>query len=174
MSLMKKKKKKKLDRINIIPILDAVFIFIFFLLMSAQFLEIYEIDSDAPAIAMLSEQDEKKKEPLNLVLEIKKNKLLVKVGMDERVLKKLSNKNMMYDFKGLNRILISIKKKNINETSVIFRPNQNISYEHIVKLMDTVRTVKGEQGPISASNKSGDVITTRTLFNKIIFETNSG
>ena len=41
---------------NLIPIMDAVFIFIFFLLMSAQFIDIYEINSDAPAVVTIDKK----------------------------------------------------------------------------------------------------------------------
>jgi hypothetical protein len=38
-------KIKKPEKLNLVPILDSVFIFIFFLLMSAQFVDVYEIGS---------------------------------------------------------------------------------------------------------------------------------
>ena len=59
-----KRKKKKVERLNLIPILDAVFIFIFFLLMSAQFLEIYQVGSDLPIAT--DAPPPKDKDPLNL------------------------------------------------------------------------------------------------------------
>jgi biopolymer transport protein ExbD len=38
-----RKRKKPEEKLNLVPIMDSVFIFIFFLLMSASFLKIYEI-----------------------------------------------------------------------------------------------------------------------------------
>ena len=56
-----KKKKDKKVKPNLIPILDAVFIFIFFLLISAQFIDVYEINSDAPAVVTVDRKIDKKK-----------------------------------------------------------------------------------------------------------------
>ena len=63
-----RRRMKKPPKLNLIPILDAIFIFIFFLLMSAQFIDIYEIGSDAPITSTSS--PENKKPPLNLTLEL--------------------------------------------------------------------------------------------------------
>ena len=41
---------KKPEKPNLIPIMDAVFIFIFFLLMSAQFIDLFEIGSSVPMV----------------------------------------------------------------------------------------------------------------------------
>ena len=47
----RRKRKEPVKRLNLIPILDAVFIFIFFLLMSANFIKIYEVQSDVPIVS---------------------------------------------------------------------------------------------------------------------------
>ena len=47
----RRKTKKQMAKPNLIPILDAVFIFIFFLLMSANFIKIFEISSDVPIVS---------------------------------------------------------------------------------------------------------------------------
>ena len=69
---MRVRTKKKVPKLNLIPILDAVFIFIFFLLMSAQFVEIYEIGSDAPTVKNVTKNN--KEDPLNLTVDVFKNK----------------------------------------------------------------------------------------------------
>ena len=55
--------KKKKQGLNLIPILDAIFILIFFLLMSAQFVKIYEIGSDVPIVSDQEPPKDKKKPP---------------------------------------------------------------------------------------------------------------
>ena len=77
---MKRKRMNKIPKLNLIPILDAVFIFIFFLLMSAQFVDIYEIGTDAPAVAEIEEEKDKTP-PLNLTLVITHNRLTLKKGL---------------------------------------------------------------------------------------------
>jgi biopolymer transport protein ExbD len=76
------RKIKKPEKLNLVPILDSVFIFIFFLLMSAQFVDVYEIGSALPMVKEAPEQTKSDKDPLNLTLEIDKEKgIVVKTGM---------------------------------------------------------------------------------------------
>ncbi len=47
----RKRKKKGYAPLNLVPIMDAVFIFIFFLIMSSSFVKMFEIQSDVPIIS---------------------------------------------------------------------------------------------------------------------------
>ncbi|OFZ22751.1 MAG: hypothetical protein A2202_00610 [Bdellovibrionales bacterium RIFOXYA1_FULL_36_14] len=155
---------------NLIPIMDAVFIFIFFLLMSAQFIDIYEINSDAPAVVTIDKKIDKK-DPLNLVLEITKDSIIIKTGLSEKTHFELNKKtDGKYDLEKLNKMLAEIKLKNIDEDAVILRPISTVSYADIVKIMDTTRETSHNQ-ILTARNKKGELIKTTSLFNKIIFET---
>src|SRR5690606_36928263 len=71
---------KKPEKLNLVPILDSVFIFIFFLLMSAQFVDVYEIGSSVP-MTKEAKEEKQEKDPLNLTLEITKTKIVVKTGL---------------------------------------------------------------------------------------------
>jgi biopolymer transport protein ExbD len=168
---MRRRKKAGMVKPNVIPILDAVFIFIFFLLMSAQFLEIYEIGSDAPAVKTISEDNKDKRPPLNLTMEIKPSKLIIKTGVDGIIYKTLDLVAGEYDFKTLNKVLSEIKTKHVDETSIILRPSEKVPYKKIVYLMDSVRSVDKDGPTIVAKNKQGRAVETRTLFDQIIFET---
>jgi len=163
-------RKKKKEKLNLIPIMDAVFIFIFFLLMSAQFIDIYEIESDAPSVVTIDKKISNDK-PLNLILEITRQNITVKSGLNENSIKKFNkNSEGKYDFDSLNTSLTEIKLKNIDENSVIFRPNSDVPYEDLIQIMDFAMKVKGEK-IISATNKKGEIVKTNFLFDKIIFET---
>jgi biopolymer transport protein ExbD len=165
-----KRKNKKQQKLNLIPILDAVFIFIFFLLMSAQFLEIYEIDSDAPAVKMVDKDDKKKKEPLNLTLEISKNKIKVLTGVEAKLVTSIDMKDKEYDLEKLKKTLVDIKMKNSTESSVVLRPSENVPYEQIIKIIDTTRKLKDSEPELIVETKDGQK-KTRKLFDQIIFET---
>ncbi len=171
MGFRTKKKKAAPCKPNVIPILDAVFIFIFFLLMSAQFLEIYEIGSDAPAVMTVQEDKKDKKPPLNLTLEISKEQILVKTGLDGNIAKTIGLKNDNYDLELLSKALVDIKKKHVGETSVIIKPSKDVLYKKVVYIMDTCREVPNEVGAVVAKNDKGETVETRELFNQIIFET---
>ncbi|MBL6988661.1 MAG: biopolymer transporter ExbD [Bacteriovoracaceae bacterium] len=170
MGYFKREQKKRVVKPNLIPILDAVFIFIFFLLMSAQFVDIYEIGSDAPAISTIEHDSDKN--PLNLVLEISRTNITVKKGLDGRTVKRLSVlTNGEFDLESLNSLLINIKKDNMKEESIIFRPSSTVPYAKLVKIMDSVREVKGEDNETSFKNNKGELVVISTLFNRVIFET---
>jgi biopolymer transport protein ExbD len=171
MAFRQKKKKAAACKPNVIPILDAVFIFIFFLLMSAQFLEIYEIGSDAPAVKTVSQDNKDKKPPLNLTLEVAPSSITVKTGLDGNVVKTVGLKDGNYDFGDLAAALVNLKKKHVGETSVVIKPDSKVEYKKLVFIMDTCREVPNGQPTIVAKNDKGETVETRDLFNQIIFET---
>jgi len=153
-----KRKLKKMEKLNLIPILDSVFIFIFFLLMSAQFIQIHEIGSDAPAVKT-TDSIKDDKPPLNLTLVISRNQLVVKTGVPETTHREIASIDGEYNHKELRTVLFELKKKHEQEKSIIFRPDATVNYKALVNLMDSVREYKE---PSQASVQ---------LFNQIIFET---
>ena len=165
------RKKPKLVKPNVIPILDAVFIFIFFLLMSAQFLEIYEIGSDAPAVKTVDQDNKDKKPPLNLTLDISKQRIVVKTGLDGNIVKTIGLKDGNYDLLDLNKTLAEIKKKHVSEESIVLKPQDGVQYKKVVYIMDSVRELEKEEPTIIAKNDKGETVETRELFKQIIFET---
>lgn len=171
MAFRQRKQKKPNCKPNVIPILDAVFIFIFFLLMSAQFLEIYEIGSDAPAVKTISEDNKDKKPPLNLTLEVKNENIIIKTGLDGNIAKTVGLKDGNYDLGDLAQALTNLKIKHVGETSVIIKPDSKVQYKKLVFIMDTCREVPSGQPSIVAKNDKGETVETRELFNQIIFET---
>lgn len=164
----RRRKPKKMEKLNVIPILDAVFIFIFFLLMSAQFLKIYEIGSDAPAVTTINDKKDKRP-PLNLILDITKSAIDVKTGLDEVLFKSIPAKSGEHDIDALKTALVEIKRSHIDETSIIFRPKSKVPYKNLVKIMDAVRNL--ETGNVTGKNLKGKLVETQTLFDQIIFET---
>lgn len=164
------RKSKAVEKLNVIPILDAVFIFIFFLLMSAQFLNIHEIGSDAPAVSTIDPEKDKKP-PLNLVLSINRSSIAIKTGLDGELFKTIGKKGDDYDYDLLNKTLVQIKQKHIDEESVILKPDSSVPYEDIIKIIDYSRDVKEKDKVVSGTNKKGEKVQTRDLFKQIIFET---
>jgi biopolymer transport protein ExbD len=160
-----RRKKKKTPRLNLIPILDAIFIFIFFLLMSAQFIDIYQIGSDAPISA--SSDEHPKKEPLNLTLELTGKKIVVKTGMDANVFKSYTVNNL----KQLNEGLIELKKMHPEENSAIIKPSSNFKYDKIIAVIDHTREIRKKDTYLTITDKSNQKKPSKVLFDKIIFET---
>lgn len=162
---MRGRKKKKTQKLNLIPILDAIFIFIFFLLMSAQFIDIYEIGSDAPITSTSTKKLDKK--PLNLTLVLKDEQVIVKTGVEETTYKT----HQFSDLGALNETLMELKKKHPEESSAIIKPFKNFKYKKIVKVIDNTREITKPNVYITALDKNNRKYPTKILFEKIIFDT---
>lgn len=161
------RKMKKPPKLNLIPILDAIFIFIFFLLMSAQFIDIYQIGSDAPITSTAS--SEMKKPPLNLTMVLSGNKITIKTGLDENIYKtyKFSDEALAK----MNEDLIALKKQNPTEDSVILKPSHSFKYNQIVKVIDHSREIVKPNVYITAVDAKNRKVPSKKLFERIIFET---
>ena len=138
---MKIKKGQGMARLNLIPILDAIFIFIFFLLMSAEFVQLVEISINKTSVR----NDLNKKEGLSLNLFLGENDVVIeteKNGKKERnKIKGLVGENK---FEEVYKKIIEIKRKNIQERKVTIIPNRKVKYEKIIRIMEVVRTIKKE------------------------------
>lgn len=165
----RRKFRKSFTKPNITPILDVVFIFIFFLLMSANFVKLFEVSSNIPIV---SESDPPKsdKPPLSLTLIINKNSLVLKSGYPLRTLRVFKrDAENKYNFENLHNYLIKIKSKNLNEKTIIFEPRFDIEYESLIKIMDTVRVFRPTDQTFYRKLKNGTDVKIKELFDDIIF-----
>jgi biopolymer transport protein ExbD len=164
----RRKNKKKQD-LNLIPILDSVFILVFFLLMSAQFVKIYEIGSDVPIV---SDQEPPKdlKKPLALTVEISPKGFTIKTGVPAQTYKSISKtQSGDYDLFALHDTLVQIKKNNLSEETIVLEPVTDLNYEEIVKIMDAVRKLENTDDALFRKDKNDVQIQIKTLFSKIMF-----
>lgn len=165
----KRRANKEESKLNLIPILDAVFIFIFFLLMSAQFIKIYEISSDVPIVSNSPPPKDNKK-PLALTLQVTNSGFTIKTGVPSTTRNIISKtSDGAYDFLKLHDYLITLKKKHLNEKTIILEPQINLSYEEIVKIMDAVRMFNNTDEALYIKDKDGLDMKVKELFSKIIF-----
>lgn len=164
-----RKRRKPQERLNLVPIMDAVFIFIFFLLMSASFLKIYEIGSDVPIISS-AEPPKQDKNPLALTLIIETDEVKVARGIPSRIVQRFPREATgEFNYEALHTYLIDLKKDNLNEETAILQPVGDVTYEEIVKIMDAVRTLRRTDEAIFKKNKEGIDEKLKNLFSKIIF-----
>lgn len=163
-----RKAKKKQEGLNLIPILDAVFIFIFFLLMSTQFVKIFEIGSDIPIVSN-QEPPKSKKKPLALTVAIKKRGFVVSTGIPSKVVSSIKKLNGEYDIDTLHNFLVKLKQGNLNEEDVVLEPTTDITYDEMIRIMDAVRLLKNTDDALFKKDKDGVDVQIKTLFSKIIF-----
>ncbi len=166
----RKRPKTELPQLNLIPILDSVFIFIFFLLMSSNAISIFEISSDIPIVSTKQPPKQKKK-PLALTLEIRSKSLRLLSGIPSRPLKNFENieNGRTYDLVSLRSYLIGLKKKFIDEKTIVIEPLADVTYEEIIKIMDSVRMFKNTDEGIYKKDSAGQDIKINDLFSDIIF-----
>lgn len=163
----RRKSKRDREQLNLIPILDSVFIFLFFLLMSSQFLKIYEIGSDIPILSAANPPPSKEK-PLGLTVQI--------LGKGFRITTERGGINQFvpksdagYDLETLHAQLVRIKKVNVKEQQVILEPIVDIEYQEIINIMDSIRMLKNTDDVIMRTDKDGLDQRVKELFNKIVF-----
>ena len=176
---------KNENRLDLIPILDAVFILIFFLLMSAQFVKIYEIGSDLPILSQAPPPPKQKTEPLNLTLRITRNQIAIHTGKDLSTYQiYVRDKNGDFQLKKFHQVLMGLKQQHPKENMVVIEPAKNVSYEDLIQIIDNVRqyfpediaAVEDEKG---AAEKSADSkednenfqppVKHKGLFDQIVF-----
>lgn len=145
-------KIKKPEKLNLVPILDSVFIFIFFLLMSAQFVDVYEIGSSVPMTKEVPDKKEEK-DPLNLTLEVNKEKIVVKTGLKNPQTRTFASTERD-EMRSYLRVL---KQKNPTENTMILKADPKVSFQFLVTVID------GTQGSKDSKEK---------LFEQIVFDNN--
>ena len=165
----RKRKDTSAQRLNLIPVLDSVFIFIFFLLVSSNFIKIFEIGSDVPIVSSAPPPKSKKK-PLALTLTITEKKIDISTGVPSRVVKSFPKKaNGSYDLDQLHSYLVGLKARNPSEQTAILIPKTNIRYEMLVRIMDSIRQINNTDKPVYIKGKDGNEVKLRKLFNNIVF-----
>ncbi len=139
LAVKEKNKGKRIERLNLIPILDAIFIFIFFLLLSAEFVQLGEIAMKVDPLAKSARGGGGQKESsVNLFL---KKKLLVletdHEALKEKIVLKIDHeKNYL---KELHKKLVELKKKMPDERKIKIWPSDNVSYESVLKVVEVVK-----------------------------------
>jgi biopolymer transport protein ExbD len=130
-------KIKKPEKLNLVPILDSVFIFIFFLLMSAQFVDVYEIGSSVP-MTKEAKDEKQEKDPLNLTLEVTKTQITVKTGLRNPRSRTFASEQK----KEMKDYLIELKRQNPKESTMVLKADPKISFQNLVTVIDSTQNPK--------------------------------
>ena len=164
----RRKSRSNTSRLNLVPILDAVFIFIFFLLMSASFLNLFEISSDVPIISSTPPKTNDK--PLALTVIIQNQRIDIATGVPSRVRASFErDEEGKYDLEALRQYLLNLKKDNVRENTAIFEPRINLDYSTLVEIMDAVRLLRPTDEDIFYKDKDGVDRKAESLFDNIVF-----
>ena len=129
--------------INVVPMVDMMIILVFFLIFSAVFTKTNILELNLPgadsAVPDLPEG-------LNLEVIIRKNGIEI-ADRGTGLLRTVPLANNGYDLKGVSDYLQLVKSKYPSKTDATILLEQDVEYETLVKVMDTVRVfqVPGSQ-----------------------------
>jgi biopolymer transport protein ExbD len=129
--------------INVVPMVDMMLILVFFLIFSAVFTKTNILELNLPgADAAVPDLPQ----GLNLEVIIRKSGIEI-ADRGTGLLKSLPITGEAYDFKGISDYLQLVKSKYPDKTDATILLEQDIEYDTLVKVMDTVRVfqVPGSQ-----------------------------
>ena len=141
---LRSREEQKINRLNLVPIMDAVFIFIFFLLFSAQFIKIYEIETHAPIVSTVPSDKKMDKEPLNLTLKISQERIEVFTGIKPalRLSVDLADNNALEQLKSK---MIELRSNYPEDDEAIISALPTTKYDIIVKTIDAIQHIPAGQ-----------------------------
>lgn len=142
------KKFKKSEKLNLVPIMDAIFIFIFFLLSSAQLVDVYEINISTPIKKEVSITNGKRN--FNLVVIPNEESLDIEFGLTD-VRKKSFN---YLQRKEIISFLMDLKKDNTEENTIRIRTKPDVKFNKAIEAIDLTQDQK----------------LSKKLFTQIVFE----
>lgn len=152
--------------INLVPLMDALFNLIFFVLFASSFIAIYQITSNLP---LVSNNLPDKDKPLALTVELNQEKIIVRAGIPSKPLQTFNKQDAGYNWDELHEFLINMKKKYPTEDTVFLEPTNDIAYSEIVKLMDSVRVLKDTDEAFYGKDKEGVMVKLSLLYSNVLF-----
>ncbi|MFT6631603.1 MAG: biopolymer transport protein ExbD [Bacteriovoracaceae bacterium] len=161
------RKIPELEKLNLVPIMDAVFIFIFFLLFSAQFIKIFEIETAAPIVSEVPQDVKLDKDPLNLMIKVYQRKIELVTGVDQDIQETYFKKDTQYPEKIKEKVL-SLRLKHPKEDFIVISPAPDIEYNEIIQVIDMVQTLPKDN--IYKVTVDGKVRTLGKIFTQLVLE----
>jgi biopolymer transport protein ExbD len=160
--------------LNLVPLMDALVTIIIFLVVSNSFIRIAEIQSPAPLISHNSPSSDEKQNPIQLTVWIEKEQLLLEAGMgnilNEQVgLVEDEDGKFVYDFEAYRQVLVNLKMDHPDERTLILKPDPDISYDTIIKVIDMSRFLQETDPPLYIEDESGIQMKDNRLFPQIVF-----
>jgi biopolymer transport protein ExbD len=137
------KKRRGKFELNVVPMIDMMIILVFFLIFTAVFTRTHVLELNLPgADAAVPDLPE----GLNLEIVVRKGGIQV-ADRGTGVLKELPLTGEAYDLQGLSQYLQLVKSKYPDKQEATILLEQEIQYDTLVNVMDTVRVfpVPGSQ-----------------------------
>lgn len=157
--------------LNLVPILDTMVTLIGFLLFTTSFLALVSIESPLPQTRPDSVKEKALEKPLQLTLTLREKSVELWSPFQKITLKSIPHTgDGEINLKAIHEVLIEIKKSFPSETQIVLVPHSNTSYDVLISLMDTIRTLDPTDPSIFTKNeKTGVAEPSKSLFPQIVF-----
>jgi len=151
----RRRKKPQEQKVNLIPILDGIFILIFFILSAAQFVKLKEIGSDLPVYRLATDSDIPKK-AFSLKVIITESDIQIVNNEKNEILQRfnIGDTNLLPK---ITEFLLTLKTKYPEEFKVKIKVAESYNYQSLVKILDAIRQSRSVEGE------------TQLLFNQLMF-----
>ncbi|MDH5424235.1 MAG: biopolymer transporter ExbD [Gammaproteobacteria bacterium] len=149
------RRRKGLDKeppeLDITTFLNLMVVLIPFLLLSAVFSRITIMELDVPTAGVGGAKNEKP----TLELEVIVRKKVIEISNGKGVVARMANIDEKYDIEKLSDYLQKIKKNYPDKTDAIILMERTLEYEHLITIMDVVRSAsyKDMTNPASPMTK---------------------
>ena len=137
--MSRRRRKHDTAELNITAFMNLMVILVPFLLITAVFSQLAILELNLPT-SQVEEQDDSEPE---FMLEITVRDAAIEVGdRNQGMLTNIESDGEAYDLKKLSEYLVSVKEKFPTKTDATLLLEQDIAYEVLVQVMDTVRVVE--------------------------------
>ncbi len=162
--------------LDLAPLLAVMVKLVPVLLVSSAFVQVMMIETDLPQVvqAAIEEQTNPNNDEVIAKIELmplKTRVLEVKItkGKDEKTVQ-VPAKDGAFDLKAIHAKLVEVKAMNPKVFRVDFRPDGEVSYRELVKVMDEARKARDVKTVFPVfDSKQGKDVTTDYMFPEIIF-----
>ena len=167
----RRRSKQEPAELNLVPFIDAMVTLIGFLLFTTSLMAIVSIESPFPSASSKMTQEKLKEKPLQLTLSIRENESEIWSPFDRVKSRKIPHSEEgQPDIPAIHLAMTEVKQEFPLETKVVVVPAAGTSYDVLISVMDSVRTVDATDPPIFIKNPAtGNDELVKTLFPEVIF-----
>lgn len=159
--------------LDLAPLLAVMVKLVPVLLLSSAFVQMMIIETELPQVVQeaIQRQDENKNEKPSITLEVS-NKDGLKIVITEKGQSKIDtipSADGKFDWTAIHGKLKEVKKSYPEIFKVDLKPEEDVSYENLVKLMDEARRSRDQQKFPVYDAQTGKNVETEYMFPEIVF-----
>jgi biopolymer transport protein ExbD len=164
------KRDQKQIELNLVPILDTMVTLIGFLLFTTSFLSLVSIESPFPMASPQEVVEKIKEKPLQLTLTLRENEAEIWSPFEKIPSQTIPNTSPGNpDVAKIHEALLGVKQKFPNDTKLVIVPHPGMTYDVLISVMDSARTIEATDTPIFRKTASGTEEVLKILFPEVIF-----